>query len=107
MNVTRFLLRSLLALIALSAHCINAQPRLLPESLEGPLARELLTLEPRVWRDARQARASLAQIRSRLESAGDNERVRTTADALYAAVDEALYRAKADGKDRVEVMPED
>ncbi|MFN2329271.1 MAG: diguanylate cyclase [Chromatocurvus sp.] len=75
MNVTRFLLRSLLALVALSAHFTNAQPRLLPESLEGPLARELLTLEPRVWREARQARASLAQIQSRLESAGDNERV--------------------------------
>lgn len=74
MKFTLFLLRAFLASIALSAHFADAQPRLLPESLEGRLARELFTLEPLVWRDAWQARASLEQVQKRLEPASDDER---------------------------------
>lgn len=97
------LLRALLPLLALVAVLAEGQPRLMPEALQGSLARELVALEPAVWRDPWQARAALEGLRERLDTAGDDERVAfylLLAQSLqYLHVDEAFAEAVQRGTD--------
>lgn len=75
MKVFLFSLRALLPLLAATALLTEAQPRLLPETLDGSLAQELSALEPLVWEDAWRARASLEPLTGRVEAASADERV--------------------------------
>ncbi|MEQ8663168.1 MAG: hypothetical protein RLW62_20320, partial [Gammaproteobacteria bacterium] len=52
----------------------QAQPRLIREAVEGPLAGELVALEPLVWSDPWRARTSLAALEVRLDAASAEER---------------------------------
>lgn len=70
-----FSLTALVAMLALTPLFAEAQPRLLPGDLEGPLAKELAALEQAVWYDPWQASASLEGLRGRLALAAADERV--------------------------------
>lgn len=106
LNVLIFSPRALVALLAVMATLVSAQPRLLPEALEGSLAQELLALEPRVWEDPWQARAALDALAQSVGTAGRNERVAfylLQAQALqYLHVDEVYADTVQRGVDALE-----